>query len=294
MIFKAILDGTSPSAARLNPDLSTELERIINKCLEKDRDLRYQHASDIRTDLKRLKRDTDSGRSAAMHHRETVAASGSVDALRSGAATAPGSATTTIIVPAQRHWVWAAVAAAGLLLVAGGYYLFTKQKAQSPPQFKERQLTTNSSENAVQSARISPDGKYLAYSDVKGLHLKLIDTGETRLMAEPESVNGVTLAWFVNDWFPDSTRILASQYQPGIPGGIWSVSVLGGSPHRLRDDGYGWSVSPDGGSIVFAGKEALSGYRDIWIMKANGQDARRVEEGAENASFDNVVWSPDG
>src|SRR6202140_2481821 len=60
VIFKAILDGTPTSAVRLNPDVPVELERIINKCLEKDRNLRYQHASDIRTDLQRLKRYTES------------------------------------------------------------------------------------------------------------------------------------------------------------------------------------------------------------------------------------------
>jgi serine/threonine protein kinase/tetratricopeptide (TPR) repeat protein len=64
VVFKAILDGTPTSAVRLNPDLPVELERIINKCLEKDRNLRYQHASDIRTDLQRLKRDTESARIA--------------------------------------------------------------------------------------------------------------------------------------------------------------------------------------------------------------------------------------
>jgi serine/threonine protein kinase len=62
VIFKAILDGTPTPAVRLNPDLPAELERIIYKCLEKDRNLRYQHAADTRTDLQRLKRDTDSAR----------------------------------------------------------------------------------------------------------------------------------------------------------------------------------------------------------------------------------------
>jgi eukaryotic-like serine/threonine-protein kinase len=64
VIFKAILDGTPTSAVRLNPDLPSELERIMNKCLEKDRNLRYQHAADVRTDLQRLKRDTESGKTA--------------------------------------------------------------------------------------------------------------------------------------------------------------------------------------------------------------------------------------
>jgi eukaryotic-like serine/threonine-protein kinase len=66
VIFKAILDGTPTSAVRLNPDLPAELERIICKCLEKDRNLRYQHSSDVRTDLQRLKRDTESGKTATL------------------------------------------------------------------------------------------------------------------------------------------------------------------------------------------------------------------------------------
>jgi eukaryotic-like serine/threonine-protein kinase len=66
VVFKAILDGTPTSALRLNPDLPVELERIINKCLEKDRNLRYQHASEIRADLQRLRRDTESSKIAAI------------------------------------------------------------------------------------------------------------------------------------------------------------------------------------------------------------------------------------
>ena len=66
VIFESILNRTPVPVVRLNPDLPAELERIVNKCLEKDRNLRYQHAADIRTDLQRLKRDTDTGKSAAI------------------------------------------------------------------------------------------------------------------------------------------------------------------------------------------------------------------------------------
>src|SRR5437899_1456742 len=71
VIFNAILERPPVSAARLNPDLPAELERIINKALEKDRNLRYQHASEMRADLQRLKRESDSGRSSALGLEET-------------------------------------------------------------------------------------------------------------------------------------------------------------------------------------------------------------------------------
>jgi eukaryotic-like serine/threonine-protein kinase len=65
LIFNAILDGTPTSAVRLNPDLPVELERIVNRALDKDRDLRYQQASDMRAELQRLKRQTESRKTAA-------------------------------------------------------------------------------------------------------------------------------------------------------------------------------------------------------------------------------------
>ena len=73
LIFNAILERTPMSPVRINPDIPSELERIINKALEKDRNLRYQHATDMRADLQRLKRDTDSGRMAAMGSGAVVA-----------------------------------------------------------------------------------------------------------------------------------------------------------------------------------------------------------------------------
>jgi eukaryotic-like serine/threonine-protein kinase len=73
VVFRAILDGTPTSAMRLNPDLPAELERIINKCLDKDRNLRYQHASEIRADLQRLKRDTESRKLSAVTESAPVA-----------------------------------------------------------------------------------------------------------------------------------------------------------------------------------------------------------------------------
>jgi len=101
VIFKAILDGTPTPAVRLNPDLPADLERIINKCLEKDRNLRYQHAADIRTDLQRLKRDTESARIPV----------------------APRAEATTHL---RMHWkVTLLVALAAVALAVGGSSTFT-------------------------------------------------------------------------------------------------------------------------------------------------------------------------
>ena len=89
-IFTAILRDEPPRPSQVNPELPAELDRIITKALEKDRDLRYQHASEIRGDLKRLKRDTDSGRSAAVPAAGRNVGSGLAPALESDGGLAAG------------------------------------------------------------------------------------------------------------------------------------------------------------------------------------------------------------
>ena len=131
VIFKAILDATPTSAVRLNPDLPPKLEDIINKALEKDRNLRYQHASDIRTDLQRLKRDTDSGRTVS-----PVASGGE----ESGDATGPpGSAIT---VPVQ-SWPYAKIISViAVVAVIAWAIFFWQSKRQAGPATNSTNPTT--------------------------------------------------------------------------------------------------------------------------------------------------------
>jgi serine/threonine protein kinase len=169
IIFDAILNKPPTAPVRINPELPAPLEGLINKCLEKDRSLRYQTASDLRADLQRLKRDTQSAKIAAVSGSTSVAA------------TRPGSA----------NWVkWAAVVGvvAVVAALAGGYLRgwFTRSQPYSQAELKPQQLTANSSEDPVVATSMSPDGKYLLYADLEGLHLRLTATGETQSLPIPD------------------------------------------------------------------------------------------------------------
>ena len=166
IVFDAILNKPPTPPVRINPDLPPVLETIINKALEKDRNLRYQTASDLRADLQRLKRDTQSSK--------ILLASGAVAAAQSKSR-----------VWAVRGAVLAGVAVFTILLVGYVAGWFAKRRPYTQAELKPAQLTANSSEDPVAVSSISPDGKYLLYGDLGGLHLKLISTEEIQTLPTP-------------------------------------------------------------------------------------------------------------
>src|SRR5580700_5389938 len=146
LIFQAILDRAPTPPIRLNPDLPPKLEDIINKALEKDRNLRYQHAADIRTDLQRLKRDTDTGRAVAASSGSVAAAPdsgskpvapGAASGSGSAAAAASSGASSGTVTPAigaipavpKKSWTIPAAAAALLIaaLIGGGLFFRSRR-----------------------------------------------------------------------------------------------------------------------------------------------------------------------
>ncbi|HWY20852.1 MAG TPA: protein kinase [Candidatus Acidoferrum sp.] len=143
LIFQSILDRAPVSPVRLNPDLPAKLEDLINKALEKDRNLRYQHAADIRADLQRLKRDTESGRAIAAssgpvataqetgQHSVVGAQSGPASDSAKVAAASSGavSAAPANVAAGKKYWkILAPVVLAAL--IAGGLYLRSRQGAK--------------------------------------------------------------------------------------------------------------------------------------------------------------------
>jgi serine/threonine protein kinase len=170
IIFDAILNKPPTSPVRINPDLPAQLEGVINKWLEKDRSLRYQTASDLRADLQRFRRDTQSSKIAAVS----------------------GSSSTVALPAKSSRWpiLAGAVSAAAIVAVlVAGYFAgwFSSPQPYSQAQLKPQQLTANSSEDPVAVTSISPDGKYLLYADLAGLHLRLMASGETQSLPIPDS-----------------------------------------------------------------------------------------------------------
>jgi serine/threonine protein kinase len=266
VLNQAILNESPRPARQFNSTLPPALEGIINKALEKDRELRYQHATEIRDDLKSLR--------LGMGHNAPRQIANM--ALRS------------------RRLVVAGGFSVALIVAIGMLWLKRKHPSDPPILMRQRQLTINSSENPVSSGAISPDGKYLAYADLSGIHITLISTGETRTIPQPDSLSGIQVNWgIINGWVPDGTRLIANAIIPGRETSVWVVPVTGGPPHKLRDDAYAGSISRDGTWVAFLANLGEFGYREVWLMRPDGTRAHKLYEGDANNAFLGADWSPD-
>jgi serine/threonine protein kinase len=295
VIFEAILNRTPVSAAALNPETPDKLAEIIGKALEKDRDLRYQVASEMRADLKRLKRDSESGRSLSNALAEQPAPLYKTSRRKH-------SESISGFQWLRQHWQVLTATMSILLLAGIALFWIVNLRPVPKAELKPRQLTSNSFEDPVKSGAISPDGKYLAYSTGQRIYVKLVETGDTQVLPQPALPESQQVYWELGNWFPDSTRLIANAY-PMRAGGatysdesasVWEVSVLAIPPRKVRDNALAYSVSRDGSSIAFGTNKGKLGPREIWLMGPNGEQAHKLYDTDENSAICCVNWSPDG
>ena len=291
VIFEAILNRAPVAPVRLNPDLPPDLERIINKALEKDRNLRYQHAADLRADLQRLKRDTDSRQISA------VAADTANAAPPMVTPAAPTSSATVVAVARKRpSWHAAAAAATTVILAAAGLgvYLFFHRAAPTPFQNFTITQVTNSSRAVVTA--ISPDSKYvLTVMDDKGLNslwLRNVATGSDTQVIPPSAL--IPNVAFSPDgnyiYFRKAENAIASDFN------VYRAPVLGGAPKIVvRDVDSAFTFSPDGRRMAYlrANSPEPGKYR---LLDANidGSDEKVLHIAPLISIARWLSWSPNG
>jgi eukaryotic-like serine/threonine-protein kinase len=238
IIHEAILNRAPTPLARVNPGISPDLERIINKALEKDRDLRYQSASEMRTDLKRLRRDTDSGRISSPGSR---AVQGLVPETASGSASAV--AVQPSVKPARKKYVLVAACIALVAAAFVAYHVWSRSNTPSGP----AKITQISQWNKPMNwAKLSPDGHAVAFvSPVGGIpqvFLMLTSGGEPLQLTNDEGDK------YVDSFSADGKEV----YHGKLLGRdeVWAVPALGGNPRRVVS-GFFAVPSSDGGFIYY-------------------------------------------
>jgi serine/threonine protein kinase/Tol biopolymer transport system component len=262
LIFKAILDGAPTPAVRLNPALPAEFERIVNKALEKDRDLRYQSASEMHADMKRLRRDTESGR-VVNSERASAIASAKPETFSGPASGATMEAHPQSSV-AKKGLMAAAVVAALLVVGFAAYHFGGGTKTASGP---ARFTQISHWDKPMDAAKLSPDGHTVAFSSpvagVAQVFIMLASGGEPLQLTSDEAQKRVsnfsadgTEIYYIREFGQDET---------------WVVPTLGGSPHRLVP-GHAVAPSPKGDVIYYAREKT----REIFRANRNGMGEEKV------------------
>jgi serine/threonine protein kinase len=299
VVFQGILDRRPRPASEVNPSLPLKLEEIIDKGLEKDRDLRYQTAAEIRGDLKRLKRDiTGHGSQTGI----VPAASSSVAAARASSPSAPASSAAVILDSAKRHKSGAGlITVLSLLMIAAGIYGFYKWFSQwlgetGPVPFQNMTMSKLTSSGKVTRATISSDGKYVVNAVDEGhgqesLWMRHIATGSNAQIMPPTEVHYTGLAFTPSGDFLYFTRIEPENPSIGL---LYQIPVLGGTPHKLSTDvDSPVTFSPDGQQIAFLRNSPSEGSSKLLIAHSDGS-GERVLATLPLPGYSTPAWSPDG
>jgi len=229
---------------------------------------------------------------APVSHPTRAAIESTAAVQRSEQEPAPTSLRETVpsatVISGHRNHKWQFGIAIAAVLTAGTLIgLHFVQPLAVRPGPSQRRLTANRPEVPVLNATLSPSGKYLAFADTTGIYLRQVDSGETHPIPLPAGWVGKP-----ESWFPDDNHLLVTTHpRPGATSSLWRVSVLGGEPRLLADNGSSAVVSPDGSQIAFVRGPVSS--REIWLMQADGEKATRLL-GCNGCFLGGLAWSPDG
>ena len=309
-IFDEILHKNPVAPVRLNTNIPMEFEQLINKSMEKDKDLRYQGAAEMRADLKRLKRDTSSGRTVASSSsigssQAAASPAGSsaanIQAAGSSAYTTPAASpsSTAVAAAAPRKFPMAAIAIGIVVLAAlafGAYKFVTRPRALNLQNMQITKLTDSGKAGAVS---ISPDGRYIVYVLIDGeqqsLWVRNVATKSDVQVLAPESlgISGVTFS-------PDGNYIdfVRSDKGTELYNYLYTMPVLGGTPRQIiRDIDTAPSFSPDAKQFAYMRGIPDRDQVEIHISDATGSNDRTLATlNAKPVTFSmlGVSWSPDG
>jgi serine/threonine protein kinase len=314
VIFDAILNRTPAAPSTLNPNLPPKLEEIIGKSLEKDRDLRYQTAAELRGDLKRLKRDTDSSRAPAGSSGSWTSAkvpaasvpplSGSAQVVAPISSPSAASQPSAAAVSAQPSSPWRTVAKVAPIIVALIALIalilhmrWTSSHHEAPSSFAQMTITPLTSSGNIHSATISADGKWLAYiQDDKNGHavwVRQLGTGSTAQVVPgtPGEIFGIVFS-------VDGNYLFYGKHANGNPvSTLFKVPSLGGTPTEvLVDIDSPLSFSPDGKQFVFVREYPQTKTSELLIANSDGSSEKPLLTIHDPSlfSFQGPAWSPDG
>ncbi|MGB2662556.1 MAG: protein kinase, partial [Candidatus Acidiferrum sp.] len=285
-IFNSILNKTPVPLARTNNEIPPKLEDIVNRALEKDRDFRYQSASEMRSELKRLKRDTDSNRSGA-----ASAASSSTPAVPS--VSGPSSSAAILFGEARKHKRMLALAFFGVVLftTALGTYLYVRAMRTATKGDKKWEELTFFTDAAVYP-ELSRDGRFLTFIRGKDaffgpgdVYVKMLPSGE------PIQLTHDKLLKLSPTFSPDGTRIA---YGTVDPWDTWEVPVMGGEPRLMLRNASSLTWIEDGKRLLFS--EIKSGLHMgvVTTDEGRGQSRDVYLPVGERSMAHHSYLSPDG
>ncbi len=318
LIFNAILERAPTPALRLNPNLPPKLEDIINRALEKDRELRYQSAKEMRSELLRLKRDTDSSRQVAAVSEDPAGDSagmvGSSKAASGGSAPYGGppsvasasaipaahiASSSAVVTAARQHRVGLGIGAlvAVLLLAAAGYGVYSFLSRSRPSPFQNFAVSKVTQTGKATLVAISPDAKYLLNvlddGGQQSLWLRNVPTNSNTQVVAPAPVTYQGLRFS-----PDGNYLYFVRLEAGSQSlkYLYRVPVLGGAPQKLVTDiDSNISFSPDGQKFAYLlGNNPKVGEYRIIIRSTEGTEEKTIATGPINEMVADVAWSPDG